>query len=330
MITIPNIDSKIWNIEDKTAEIIFSMLHDPAVNISLNFEGPCAETLGLYSLLDKLCTKFNYNKNSITIDTCNQIETHSDYRIKKIPPLYISETQKFVKDNQQYFLEKTFNSEFKHFGLFIGRSNCLRLYMAASLFGQYHDQTVLTFHYDCKKTYHGDHLKFDELLKIPHTDQDLDRVLHLIKSSPIKLDAVEESYPMLSPAHLNISKTYHTFFVEIVCETYFTGNSFYPTEKIWRPITLKTPFIIQGSSNYYNNLRRIGFRTFHQWWDEGFGKDPYDCQPNAVLAIIKQLSLMSTSELQSMYEDMRPTLEHNYNVFMELEPKQFTELFDAK
>jgi hypothetical protein len=327
MIVLPNIDSKIWNIEDRTADIVELMTQQKAVDISLNGEGPCCETLGLYYLLDKLCEKFSYNKKNITIHTCNQLEKHSEYCIVKIPPLYIYETQKFVIDNQQLFSTKTFDTQFKKFGMFIGRSNSIRLRMASHMFDQYISQTALTFHYDYNKTYHRDHLGFDDMLKVPHTHKELECALKLVKASPIMIQDIEESYPMLSPAHLNIAKIYHTFFVEIVCETYFTGNTFYPTEKIWRPLALKTPFIIQGPRDYYNNLRRLGFQTFHQWWDEGFGEDPYDCQVESIFHVVKKINNMTLDELQQMHNEMKPTLEHNYNLLMSLDPRMFKEIF---
>lgn len=327
MIVMPNIDSKIWDIELRAVDICYAMMHSQSIDISLNAEGPCCRTLGLYDMLDRLCEKFQYPKSNITILTCNQLETHSEYRIKKMPPLYIPETQKFIQDNQHYFLSKTFNNDFKKFGIFVGRSNHLRLQIAANIYSKYRDQTALTFHYDCNKTFHRDHLGFDDLLKWPHSDRDIDNAVDLIKNSPVLVQDVEESYPMLSPAHLNIAKIYHTFFVEIVCETYFTGNTFYPTEKIWRPIALKTPFIVQGPKDYYNNLRRVGFRTFHQWWDEGFGEDPYDCHAESIFQIIDKINRMTLGELQKMHDEMKPVLEHNYNLLMTLNPTKFKELF---
>lgn len=327
MIILPNIDSKIWNIEDRTADIIDLMVHKKPVDISLNGEGPCCETLGLYHLLDKLCEKFRYAKSDVTIVTCNQLEHHDQYLIVKMSPLYIPETQKFVTDNQKIFLDKTFDNQFKKFGMFIGRSNHLRLQMASRMYCNYKDQTMLTFYYDRYSDFHREHLGFDDLLKIGHYDQDLDNAIELIKQSPLKIKDAEESWPILVPTHMNIAKLYHQIFLEIVCETYFTGNTFYPTEKIWRPLALKTPFIIQGPRDYYNNLRRLGFRTFHQWWDEGFGEDPYDCQAESIFHVIEKINNMTQDELQQIHNEMKPTLEHNYNLLMSLDPKKFKEIF---
>jgi hypothetical protein len=188
-------------------------------------------------------------------------------------------------------------------------------------------QTQMTFYYDRFNDLHREHLGFDDLLKIAHTESDLDCAIALIKDSPIRIKDAEEIWPILVPTHMNIAKLYHTFFVEIVCETYFTGNTFYPTEKIWRPLALKTPFIIQGPRDYYNNLRRLGFQTFHQWWDEGFGEDPYDCQVESIFHVVKKINNMTLDELRQMHNEMKPTLEHNYNLLMSLDPIKFKEIF---
>lgn len=327
MIVMPNIDRKFWDIEYRVMDIISEYQKTGSVVVDLNQEGICARSSGLYDLLDNICEKFSIPKKQITIQTCNQVEHHLEYIIKRFPPLYIKETQTFITQNQSLFQDKTFDQDFKLFGLFIGRSNSIRLRLAAIVYNLYRDQSLLTFHYDHQVDYHRDHLGFDDLFKIPHQDVGLDYALNLIKSSPIKLMEIEESYPILSPAHLNISKVYHNFLIEVVCETYISGNTFYPTEKIWRPIVMKTPFIVQGPENYYKNLRKLGFKTFHDYWDEGFGEDPYEYQPDCIIDILGQLSAKTLAQLKEMHDHMRPILEHNFNRFMELEKSEFAKLF---
>jgi hypothetical protein len=60
----------------------------------------------------------------------------------------------------------------------------------------------------------------------------------------------------------------------------------------------------------------MGFRTFADFWDEGYdgyaGKDRY----NKILQLMHKLSQMSVSQLESMYWDMQYTLDHNYNLLV--------------
>jgi hypothetical protein len=330
MIKLPNIDGLIWNIEYRTADILKEFNQTKKIDIDLNREGPCAEKLGLYKLLDHLTSQFNIGKNKITIHTCNQIEQHSEYQIKKYIPLYIPETNNFYNQNKHNFKSKTFDATFKKFGLFIGRSNWIRLWLASEIYHGYRNDTEMTFHYNRDLEFHRSHCGIDGLINHNIDLSMLDKIAVLINASPITLDSVLEKYPILSPVHLNIAKVYHNFFCEIVCETYFTGTTFYPTEKIWRPIMLKTPFIVCGPQNYLENLKRLGFKTFDAWWSEGYSIDPHNYQPIEILSIIKDLSCKTADELAQMYQEMQPVLEHNLSTLQSLTAKDFKHIFNYK
>lgn len=324
MINLPNIDGKIWNLEYHIIDICHTMSAGKKLDIHLNQEGPDALQLGLYDLLDKLCERFKYPKKHVSITTCNQVEQHPEYVIKKCPPLYIDSAQEFVQRHQ--FPIKTFDQDFKHFGLFVGRSNWLRLWLGSLVHSHYRDQAVMTFHYNARSDFHRDHLGFDDLCrKNSSLVTELD-VISLLKCCPIMNERVE-SYPILTPAHFNISKLYHTFFLEIVCETYCQGRTFYPTEKTWRPIINRTPFIVQGPRDFLTNLRRIGFRTFNQWFDEGHDEDDYTCQIPSISKVIERLSTLPVSDLEGMYIDMQETLDHNYHVMMDLTKQKVLDVF---
>jgi hypothetical protein len=326
MVILPNIDGKIWHIEQKIIELIHQYNTDQKLTISMNQEGPCLQSLGLFDLLDNLCERFHWDKNCIEIFTNNLLESHSEYRIKKLAPLHLlSSAQKFCKSNS--LKEKDFTS-LKHFGIFIGRSNWLRLWLSSLIYSKYNDITIQTFHYDPSVDYHRENLGIDSLLSSLNNDQlELSHVVNLLEKSPILIDQCLPEYPILTPAHYEISKVYHRFFVEIVCETYSQGTTFYPTEKIWRPIACKTPFIVQGPANYYHNLRKIGFKTFNQWWDEGFTEDNYTHQPREIIKILDSLSRLTRSQLKNMYTEMAPILEHNYQLLQELSANNIVRMF---
>jgi predicted nucleotidyltransferase len=323
MVVLPNINGLIWDIEYRVADILNEFNQTQQIDISLNQEGPCAETLGLYQLLDYLTSQFGIEKNKITIHTCNQLEQHSEYQIKKYIPWYIPEINNFYNHNKHNFKPKTFDTAFKTFGLFIGRSNWVRLWLASEIFTEYRDDTVMTFHYNRDLEFHRPHCGVDELINQNVDLAVLDKIDRLLQNSPVTVDNIMQEYPMLIPSNLNIAKVYHNFFCEIVCETYFTGTSFLPSEKILRPIMLKTPFIVHGPQNYLKNLKRLGFKTFDQWWSEGYSEDPHNHQPVEILKIIEDLSKKPTTELAQMYQEMQPVLEHNLATLQSLTAKDF-------
>ena len=63
---------------------------------------------------------------------------------------------------------------------------------------------------------------------------------------------------------------YHNFAVEIVCETYTLGNTFFPTEKTIRPLMAAKPILVYGPQYYLARLRTLGFRTYNEIWDESY------------------------------------------------------------
>lgn len=323
MINIPHIDLKIWNPELRAIEIISELQQHGRAVISIDNEGSDCETLGLYKLLDTICSSFDVSPKAISILTCNQLEQHPQYRIVKRAPLYIPSGQQFATQNT---LPNKQWPTIKHFGIFIGRSSWQRLWMAGHTWQNYSDKTVMTYHYDSAVDYHRAHLSFDELAHQIGLSNAVDTAGKFMQQLPIKNDSVD-SYPILTPAHFAIAKLYPDFFVEIVCETFLSGNSFYPTEKTWRPLICRTPFLTLGPQNFLSNLRKLGFRTFSAWWDEGYDEDGGVVAIENIQATLKRLSSMSTSELESMYNDMLPTLEHNYNTFMSLRESDFSKIF---
>jgi hypothetical protein len=63
---------------------------------------------------------------------------------------------------------------------------------------------------------------------------------------------------------------YNRFAVEIVCETYTLGNTFFPTEKTIRPLMAAKPIMVYGPQYYLARLRGLGFRTYSEIWDESY------------------------------------------------------------
>lgn len=314
MILMPNIDQHIWNLEFLIVDVIREFQQTGSVVIDLNAEGPDAEELGLYKLLDYVCSQHNIDKTLVTIQTRNLLEQHDEYHIVISDPLYVKEAQTFARNND--YTHKNFVG-IKHFGLFVGRSNWQRLWLAAEMYGKYRDQTLQTFLYDPTSDFHKSHLGFDRLVNERRGHCDFDLIAQLVAAAPISIENINE-FPIITPTHFNIAKQYDKFLIELVCETYTAGRSFYPTEKTWRPLICKTPFMIQGPANFLKNLRRLGFQTFGKYWNESYDEDGQILGTQRILDNVKRISAMSADELQSMYDDMQPILDHNYDVMMNL------------
>ena len=57
----------------------------------------------------------------------------------------------------------------------------------------------------------------------------------------------------------------------------------------------------------------MGFRTFNSYWDESYDAETDHCRRLIkIIQLIEQISQYSIKELNDLYTQMIPTLEHNY------------------
>jgi hypothetical protein len=162
----------------------------------------------------------------------------------------------------------------------------------------------------------------EDMMFFGYTKDEIQVALDFLKECPIFLDDVRQ-YPILNPVTFDLAAIYHQFFVEIVSLTYFSGNTFYIDEKIWRPMMMRTPFMIQGPKNFLLNLKSLGFQTFDRWWDEGYSEDHCRGQVEGILDNLRRLSALTVDELRQMYDEMKSTLDHNANLMQSIKRDDF-------
>jgi hypothetical protein len=96
--------------------------------------------------------------------------------------------------------------------------------------------------------------------------------------------------------------------IESVCQHPYP----YLSEKTFKAILMKRPFVILGGPGSLAKLHDLGFRTFDQFWDESYDQET---DPNQrikqVLAITQSICQLSVSELQKLCRDMADILEYN-------------------
>ena len=105
-------------------------------------------------------------------------------------------------------------------------------------------------------------------------------------------------------------------FVFLVTETCFFESKTHLTEKIFKPIALRMPFLLLGCAHNLEYLRSYGFKTFGDYWDESYDsvEDPV-LRLQAVTKILKDLSELTAKQQKEMLVNIRPILEHNYQRF---------------
>lgn len=130
---------------------------------------------------------------------------------------------------------------------------------------------------------------------------------------PLRIDTPDDQ-PIPNRSHVMgpIEKfTEAAFFV--VTETCFWGKKTHLTEKIFKPIVMKMPFILLGPAHNLKYLRSYGFRTFGDWIDESY--DDIEDDLKRIDAVVEQLKKLEHINLEKMMYEMEEILNYNHSIF---------------
>ena len=297
-------DSRIWNINEF---IKFLVDHQGQVIDVEIPEGVALDSIGIYDLLDLF--KFR----SVTLRTFNIVQRpHDTYKLDIHPLAYRYFN---VSPNTDYGQYHSWSGRCV-FGAFYNRPTWSRIGLASYLYARHKNQTMLNFRYDPAI---GEDRKIFELDQLFQIDgRALEYFGQLIPHLPLQVEPVDGyTIGVSTSEHTNqLSEFYRDFFVDIVSETFVRGRCFYPTEKTVRPILMKKPFIHMGPKCFLIHLRQMGFRTFHEFWDEDYDGYGMEQRYHRILKLINNISAKSADELQDMYGRMRSILDHNYNLLI--------------
>jgi hypothetical protein len=91
--------------------------------------------------------------------------------------------------------------------------------------------------------------------------------------------------------------------------------STFHTEKTWKTIRAKHPFIITSVPNTLNGLRELGYKTFHPYIDESY--DTIEDDETRVMAImdeVERLCNMTDDETREWLANVQPICKFNYDL----------------
>ena len=88
------------------------------------------------------------------------------------------------------------------------------------------------------------------------------------------------------------------------------------TEKIFKPIVSRRPFVLVAAPGNLAYLRSYGFRTFEPWIDESYDQETNHNQRLQMIAQqIERVAHLGIEQRSQMHQDMQEVLQHNYNHF---------------
>ena len=308
MITVLTSHEHIWDSDKLTADIIYEYQTRGSVHIDLNNEGPCADTIGLYCLLDYVCSKFNIDPAVIKITTVNFEEQHSTYTIEKKSQHWIQTTINSWKQLNQ-LPAKNFS---KLFGCLYNVPSWDRLCLLSYIDRNSKHKNQL----HCNGTWEANRYNTYYLnTLIDHAPNELSNIVSYLQNAKPKSALADIAFnkPITATQMMSVYPIYQHFLVDVVAETYNSGLSFFITEKTIRPMLALTPFVIQGPQGFLSTLKSdYNIKSFDQWWDEDYDNYQGYERIQKIYKVIDYIDSLTVEQQQKMYNEMMPILNHNF------------------
>lgn len=156
---------------------------------------------------------------------------------------------------------------------------------------------------------------WQEEIADPNTKLSVDAVDHIklhLPSTPLVID----NEHVLGSASADIPRCAHDSFWHVVTETVFYYDKLHLTEKIFKPIVMKQPFMLVAAPGNLAYLKSYGFKTFEGIVDESY--DSIQDPDQRIEAVVKQLAWycsLSAEEKQRVIEAIAPIVEYNFHHF---------------
>jgi hypothetical protein len=130
---------------------------------------------------------------------------------------------------------------------------------------------------------------------------------------PLTLDTDNfSSYPMES-TQFSTEHFYKTSLINIISETYFFDREIHLTEKTWKPIAFKQPFIMVGAKGTLQHIKDLGFKTFSEFWDESYDQCNDVERMQRIFNIVNEISTWSAKQQKDFTVSAKKIVEHNFN-----------------
>ena len=102
---------------------------------------------------------------------------------------------------------------------------------------------------------------------------------------PLVIDTISDNATKTMLILPESSDLHHKSLISVVTETNFISNDVFITEKTWKPIGNKHPFIIVGPYHSLYYLKQKGYKTFSDFFDERY--DDIENPSARLMAIVK-------------------------------------------
>lgn len=118
--------------------------------------------------------------------------------------------------------------------------------------------------------------------------------------------------------NIHSKEMYENSYFNLVNETLFYEKELFLSEKIFKPILNYQPFIIAGSAGILNSLRKVGFETFPELFDESYDLiDDNTDRIEKIMDILLHLANTPIETIHKRYIDQTDKLIYNKKLITE-------------
>lgn len=172
----------------------------------------------------------------------------------------------------------------------------------------------------------NDYLSFIENLRNEYSEETLSTVKEqILKNSnllPLKLN-IEPNNNVTYILDSDLEYFRNSYF-SVVTETLYNTKerSIFFSEKIFKPISMKHPFMLLNAPGSLKALRDLGYKTFNEIIDESYDNiDDPDKRMKAFVNELERISKNKNWQWEEWQKIAQPIVEHNYNHLMKVKWK---------
>lgn len=105
-------------------------------------------------------------------------------------------------------------------------------------------------------------------------------------------------------------------FVSVVSEAHCgdTDQTLFLSEKIFKPIATRHPFMVMGNRWSIKKMKEIGYRTFDEYIDQSYDELPTHERLQSLIESIRKIDLIENK--LEWYKQLEDDIEHNYNLLV--------------
>ena len=144
-------------------------------------------------------------------------------------------------------------------------------------------------------------------------EEEIDDWINKIQATlPLKIDEFVGS-DVMAGLFSAVDPYYQTSLISVVTETNFENNDIFNTEKIFKPMIHRHPFILVGPYKTLEYLKEMGYKTFSDFWDESYDdiEDPTE-RLLKIVEISKEIQGWDNAKRKQFFYKSMIITNHNY------------------